>query len=298
MAHTHESGHPSHSPDFEHSNRKAFIAGICLNIAFVLAELAGGLIYDSMALLTDPGHNASDPASLVLSLAAFWMARKKSSSTYTYGYKKTTVLAALVNAVVLLIAIGILGYESVTRLFRPQNVQGRVIAWIAGLGIVVNGLSAFLFYRNKEKDLNVKSAYLHLLADALVSVGVVAGGIVMSYTGWYWLDPTIGLAIMVVILISTWGLLRDSFKMTIDAVPSGMELGEIKSVILRVKHVRNVGHVHVWPLSTTENALTAHVVIDENLSFDERLAVVKNIKHELLHHNIHHSTIELEKNIE
>lgn len=298
MAHTHESGHPSHSPDFEHSNRKAFIAGICLNIAFVLAELAGGLIYDSMALLTDAGHNASDAASLVLSLAAFWMARKKSSSTYTYGYKKTTVLAALANAVILLIAIGILGYESVTRLFRPQNVQGKVIAWIAGLGIVINGLSAFLFYRNREKDLNVKSAYLHLLADALVSVGVVAGGIVISYTGWYWLDPTIGLVIMVIILISTWGLLRDSFKMTIDAVPSGLELGEIKKIILQVKHVRKVGHVHVWPLSTTENALTAHVVIDEDLSFDERLAVVKDIKDELWHHNIHHSTIELEKNIE
>jgi cobalt-zinc-cadmium efflux system protein len=298
MAHSHETGHHSHNPDLEHGNKKAFLAGIFLNVAFVLAEIIGGLVYDSMALLTDAGHNASDAASLVLSLIAFWMAGKKSSSVYTYGYKKTTVLAALVNAVILLIAIGILGYESVTRLFKPESVQGGVIAWIAGFGIIVNSLSAFLFYRNKEKDLNVKSAYLHLLADALVSVGVVIGGIVISYTNWYWLDPAIGLIIMIVILISTWGLLRDSFKMTIDAVPSGLQLEEIKQIILAVLHVKKVEHVHVWPLSTTENALTAHVVLDEGLSFDERLAVVQNIKHELLHHNIHHSTIELEKDID
>jgi cobalt-zinc-cadmium efflux system protein len=298
MAHSHEHTHHAHGTDIEQGNRKAFIIGICLNMAFVLAEITGGLVYDSMALLTDAGHNASDVASLVLSLVAFWMAKKKSSSVYTYGFKKTTVLAALINAVILLIAIGILGYESVTRLFKPQSVAGGVIAWIAGLGIIINSTSAFLFYRHKERDLNVKSAYLHLLADALVSGGVVAGGIVISFTKWYWLDPAIGLVIMLVILLSTWRLLRDSFKMTIDAVPSGMELKEIKNIILQVNHVRKVGHVHVWPLSTTENALTAHVVVDPVLSFDEKLAVIKNIRHELLHHNIHHSTIELAKDLE
>jgi len=139
---------------------------------------------------------------------------------------------------------------------------------------------------------------LHLLADALVSLGVVVAGIVMSQTGWYWLDPVIGLIIMLVILISTWNLLRDSFRMTIDAVPSGIELEKIKRVILNVDHVKRVGHVHVWPLSTTENALTAHVVLDEQLNFDEKLRIVKEIKHELEHHNIHHSTIELEKSVE
>ena len=137
---------------------------------------------------------------------------------------KTTVLTALTNAVVLLIAIGILGFESISRLFKPQPVQGGIIAWIAGAGILVNSISAYLFYSHKEKDLNAKAAYIHLLGDALVSLGVVAAGIVMSYTGWYWLDPAVGLVIMVVILISTWSLLRDSFKMTIDAVPSGLEL--------------------------------------------------------------------------
>ena len=297
MAHDHEHHSHSHALDFEHGNRKAFIAGICLNLAFVLAEVIAGVIYNSMALLTDAGHNASDVASLALSLAAFWMARKKSSAEYTYGYKKTTVLAALANAVILLVAIGVLGYESIKRLLRPEAIQGVMIAWIAGVGIIVNSVSAFLFYKGKEKDLNAKSAYLHLLTDALVSMGVVIAGIIMTYTKWYWLDPVIGLVIMIVILISTWGLLRDSFKMTIDAVPSGIELQQIKKVILNVNHVQKVGHVHVWPLSTTENALTAHVVVNDQLNFEERLQVIKNIKHELQHHNIHHSTIELEKSL-
>jgi cobalt-zinc-cadmium efflux system protein len=223
------------------------------------------------------------------------MAKKQSNATYTYGYKKMTVLAALVNAVVLLIAIGILGFEACTRLFKPEPVSGDVIAWVAALGIVINSVSAFLFFRQKH-ELNSKAAYLHLLADALVSLGVVIVGIVISYTHLYWVDPAIGLVIMVVILVSTWGLLRDSFKMTIDAVPTGIELDEIKKVITSVPHVRHVHHVHVWPLSTTENALTAHVVIDEQLSFEKKLQVVDEIKHELQHHNIHHSTIEFAKN--
>ncbi len=293
MAHDHDHHADAHRLDFEEGHKKAFIAGICLNLLFVLAEVIAGLAYGSMALLTDAGHNASDVGSLVLSLVAFWMSKKKSSAVYTYGFKKTTVLAALANAVVLLVAIGILGYESVTRIFKPEEVEGGAIAWVAGLGILINGVSAFLFYRHKEKDLNVKSAYLHLLADALVSLGVVLAGIIISFTNWYWLDPVIGLVIMVVILISTWSLLRDSFKMSIDAVPTGVELQEIKKIILAVKGVKDVEHVHVWSLSTTENALTAHVAINNELSFEEKLLVVKEIKHELLHHNIHHSTIEL-----
>ena len=298
MAHDHDHHNHSHDLDFTQGNNSAFIIGICLNLAFVLAEITGGLFYNSMALLTDAGHNASDVASLVLSLVAFKMARKKSSSIYTYGYKKTTVLAALTNSVILFIAIGILGFESVTRLLKPEKVQGDIIAWIAAVGIIINSISAFLFYRNRKKELNAKSAYLHLLADALVSVGVVVTGIIIIYTGWYWLDPAIGLAIMIVILIGAWKLLRDSFRMTIDAVPSGMELEEIKKIILHVNHVKQVEHVHVWPLSTTENALTAHVVIEEPLSFDEKLKVIADIRHELMHHNIHHSTIELQKFVE
>lgn len=291
MAHDHD--HHSHTLSFKNSNRNAFVIGICLNLLFVLAEVIAGLFYKSMALLTDAGHNAGDVASLVLSLVAFWIAKKGSNAVYTYGYKKTTVLAALINAVVLFIAIGVLGYESIVRLFHPEAVQGGVVAWVAAVGILINAFSAFLFYRGGQKELNARSAYVHLLGDALVSVGVVIAGILIKYLNWYWLDPAVGLVMMVVIFISTWGLLRDSFKMTIDAVPAGVELDAIKQVMLQVPHVKTVSHVHVWPLSTTENALTAHVVINENLSFEEKLHVIAEIKHQLEHNNIHHSTIEL-----
>jgi cobalt-zinc-cadmium efflux system protein len=207
------------------------------------------------------------------------------------------VLAALANAVVLLIAIGILGYESYLRLLQPKKVEGEVIAWVAALGIIINISSAFLFYRNQKKELNSRTAYLHLLSDALVSLGVVGAGIVIKYTAWYWLDPAIGIVIMIVILIGTWDLLKQSFKMSIDAVPEGIDLQEIKQIIRNIRHVKNVGHVHIWSLSTTENALTAHVVIDENLSFGDKLKVTENIKHELEHHDIHHSTIELHQSV-
>jgi cobalt-zinc-cadmium efflux system protein len=297
MPHHHDHSH-HHEVQFDNGRRNVFLIGIGLNLAFVITEVIGGLIYDSMALLTDAGHNASDVASLILSLVAFWMAKKKSSPSFTYGYKKTTVLAALINAIVLLIAIGILGFESVTRLLHPEQVNGSVVAWIAGAGILINGISALLFYRHQKNELNAKSAYLHLVADALVSLGVVVAGIVMSYTSWYWIDPAIGLVIMVVILVSTWNLLRDSFRMTIDAVPSGIELQEVKDIILNVAHVKQVGHVHVWPLSTTENALTAHVVLDDSLSFEKKLEVIQDIRHSLEHHNIQHSTIELRKSVD
>jgi cobalt-zinc-cadmium efflux system protein len=293
MGHDHHEHSHTHDLNFEHGNRNAFIIGICLNVGFVIAELVAGFIYDSMALLTDAGHNISDVASLVLSLVAFYMAKKKSNAAFTYGYKKTTVLAAFTNAVILLVAVGVLGYESIHRLFKPEAVQGGMIAWIATAGIVVNGVSAYLFYRNKEKELNAKSAYLHLLSDTLVSVGVVIGGIIITYTHWYWLDAVIGLVILLVILFSTLDLLRDSFKMSIDAVPSGIELEDIKQVILKTSNVVSVGHVHVWPLSTTENALTAHVVLNNALSFEDKLRTVEAIKHNLQHHNIQHCTIEM-----
>ncbi|MEO6915615.1 MAG: cation diffusion facilitator family transporter [Chitinophagaceae bacterium] len=295
MEHDHDHHSHSHQLDFEKGNRNAFLIGIGLNFAFVIVEVIGGLYYNSISLLTDAGHNLSDVASLVLSLAAFWMAKKKSSASFTYGFKKTTILAALGNAVILLIAVGVLAYESFDRLMHPSPVEGGKMAWIAGAGIIVNVVSALFFYRQKNNELNAKSAYLHLMADALVSLGVVIGGILILYTGWYWLDPVIGLMIMVVILASTWGLLKDSFKLAIDAVPMGIKLDEIKNVMLKIPDVDEVSHVHVWPISTTENALTAHVSLSESLDFDQKLGVIKAIKHELIHHNIQHSTLEMEK---
>ena len=294
MAHHHHHDH-SHEVNVKGSNQKIFVAGIVLNLLFVVAELIAGFATNSMALLSDAGHNASDVASLVLSLVSFWIAGKKSSAVFTYGFKKTTVLAALANAVILLIAVGIIGYESVHRLLvKEEAVQGNVIAWIAALGIVINAASALLFYKAQKNELNARGAYLHLLSDAVVSAGVVISGVIISYTHWYWLDAAVGLLVMIVILISTWQLLKDSFKMSVDAVPSGMELDKIKEVMANVKGVTGVHHVHLWAMSTTENALTAHVSISEALSFKEKLDVIGEIKHELHHQNIQHSTIELE----
>lgn len=295
MSHDHSHVHDhSHTKSFNEAGLKAFQVGIGLNVLFVLVEVVAGLAYRSISLLSDAGHNLADVASLLLSYFAFRLARRQATIRFTYGYKKTTVLAAFLNALLLLLAIGMLGYESVLRLQSPPAVQGIGIAWVAAVGIAVNSISAFLFFRKKDADLNMKGAYMHLMADALVSVGVVIGGIVISYTNWYWLDPVIGLAIMVIVLLGTWSLLADSFKMSVDAVPAGIELNEITNVILSVKHIVNVHHIHIWPLSTTENALTAHIIIDDRLPFDEKLKVIQQLKHELMHHNIHHSTIELE----
>lgn len=292
MEHNHQHSH-NHTIN-PGDNNKAFIVGISLNVLFVIVEVVIGILNNSMALLTDAGHNLSDVASLVLSLIAFRLAKKKSTETFTYGYKKTTVLAALFNAVFLLIAIGILGFESVHRLFNPEQVKGSTIAWVAGVGILVNAITALMFFSNRKNDLNIKSAYLHMLSDALVSVGVVAAGILITYTGWYWIDPVIGLIIMLVILVGTWSLLTDSFRLSVDAVPAGIDINEIKNVIESKPNVLEVHHIHIWALSTTENALTAHISLDDTLSFDEKVKLVKNLKHDLMHHNIHHSTIEIE----
>jgi cobalt-zinc-cadmium efflux system protein len=294
-SHTHSGHSHSHLPENPDSYNRAFVLGICLNLIFIITEIIAGLVYNSIALLTDAGHNISDVAGLLLALLAFRFAKKKATQTFTYGYKKTTILAAFINAVILLVAIGVLGYESISRLSNPAAVQGNIIAWVAALGIIVNSVSAWLFFKGREKDLNVKSAYLHLLTDALVSFGVVVSGIIISYTNWYWIDPLIGLIIMLIILVSTWTLLRDSFKMAVDAVPSGLDIQHIRETILKMENVKDMVHIHVWPLSTTENALTAHVLLNEQLSFDEKIKLVQKIKHELEHLNIHHSTIEMDE---
>lgn len=294
MAHNHNHNHHHDHAIIPPDHGKAFIIGISLNALFVIIEAVMGIVNNSMALLTDAGHNLSDVASLVLSLIAFRLAKKKSTEKFTYGYKKTTVLAALFNAVFLLIAIGILGFESVRRLFNPEAVKGDVIAWVAGVGIIINVVTALMFFKNRHGDLNIKSAYLHMMSDALVSAGVVAGGILIVYTGWYWVDPVIGLIIMIVILVGTWSLLADSFRLSVDAVPPDIDISEIKELIGNQENITDVHHIHIWALSTTENALTAHISLNDCLSFNEKMDLVQNLKHKLVHHKIHHSTIEIE----
>lgn len=303
--HSHEHGHShdhSHSHAGHHHHQVsaadaangAFIAGIVLNSAYVVVQAVAGFMTHSMALLSDAGHNLSDVAALALSLMAFRLAKVKPTHSFTYGYKKTTILAALTNAVVLLITIGMLGYESVNRLLHPRPVEGGVVAIVAGIGIVINLASAFLFFRNKDHDLNTKGAYLHLLTDALVSLGVVVAGVVISFTNWFWLDGAVSIIVLLVILAGTWSLLTDSLRLSLDAVPPNIDLPKIEELITKTAGVESIHHVHIWAMSTTENALTTHLVLSDTLNFDQKMKLVGKIKHELLHNNIQHATIELE----
>ena len=282
-----ESHHHEHTHRITSLN-KAFIIGIVLNLSFVIVEFGVGFYYNSLGLLSDAGHNLGDVASLILAMLAFRLEKIHSNSRYTYGYKKSTILVSLLNAVILLVAVGIIIAESIDKLFYPVAVDGSAIAWTAGVGVVINALTAWLFMKDKDKDLNVKGAYLHMAADALVSIGVVASGIIIMYTGWSIVDPIIGLGIAVVIVISTWGLLRDSLRLSLDGVPVGIDINEIRQIILDQPGVESCHHLHIWALSTTETALTAHIVIDNM----ERMEEIKHlIKARLEEADIHHVTL-------
>lgn len=297
--HTHSHGH-SHAGHHHHevtaadAANKSFIFGIILNAGYVVIQVIAGFITHSVALLSDAGHNLSDVAALALSLLAFRLARAKPTGSFTYGYKKTTILAALTNAVVLLVTIGMLGYESFRRLMHPVAVEGGLVAIIAGIGIAINLGSAMLFRSHKEHDLNTRGAFLHLLTDAMVSLGVVVSGLIIRFTHWYWLDGAVSLLVLIIILAGTWSLLTASLRMSLDAVPENIQLDKITEVIQQFSGVESVHHLHIWAMSTTQNALTAHLVLDNKLDFDAKLKLVQQVKHELLHRNIHHATIELE----
>ena len=289
MSHEH-SHQQSHTINAESLN-KAFIIGIVLNLAFVVIEFAAGFWFDSLALLSDAGHNLSDVVSLVLALLAFRLAKVKANERYTYGYKKSTILVSLLNAVILLVAVGAIVIESIHKLSNPAVVPGGAIAWVAGVGVLINAFTAFLFMKDKEKDLNVKGAYLHMAADALVSVGVLVAGIVISRTGWYIIDPIIGLIVAVVILISTWNLLHDSLRLTLDGVPTSIDSQKVVKAIRALPGVDDVHHIHIWAISTTENALTAHIVLKQ----PEGMQEVKHlIRHRLEDFGIGHATLEFE----
>ena len=289
MSHEHSHQH-SHAINAESLN-KAFIIGIVLNLAFVVIEFAAGFWFDSLALLSDAGHNLSDVVSLVLALLAFRLAKVKANERYTYGYKKSTILVSLLNAVILLVAVGAIVIESIHKLSNPAVVPGGAIAWVAGVGVLINAFTAFLFMKDKEKDLNVKGAYLHMAADALVSVGVLVAGIVISRTGWYIIDPIIGLIVAVVILISTWNLLHDSLRLTLDGVPTSIDSQKVVEAIRALPGVDDVHHIHIWAISTTENALTAHIVLKQ----PEGMQEVKHlIRHRLEDFGIGHATLEFE----
>jgi len=276
------------------SVNRAFIIGIILNIVFTAAEFAAGIIFDSLALLSDAAHNLSDVGSLVIAMAAFRLSRVAPTKRFTFGFGKSTILASLINATILLVVTGGIITEAVQRLREPRPTEGVVIIAVAAAGIVINTLSAALFFRHRRSDLNLKGAFLHLAIDALVSLGVVISGLLIWFTGWLVIDPLISMAIAVIIIASTWSLFRESLRLTADAVPRGISHDAVLKAILSVPRVTDVHHVHIWALSTTVNSLTAHVVTGEGLSDGETAAIREEIKKTLSHLNIDHVTLEME----
>ena len=268
-----------------------FVFCIALNLLFVGVEALVGLTQNSLSLLSDAGHNLSDVFSLVLVLIAFHLAKVRSGAHYTYGLKKSTVLISLVNAVLLLVAIGGIVIESIHKFSEPANVNGMAVTWTAGVGILINGLTVVLLMRGQKSDINVRGAFLHMVADTLVSVGVVISGIIITWTGWNVVDPIVSLIIAFIILLSTWSLLSSSLRLIVDGTPEGIEPDEIQQLLANEEHVNEVHHLHIWAISTTDNALTAHVVIDTLEQMEE---VKGRLKHLLKENGIGHSTLEFE----
>ncbi len=296
--HTH-GGHlhfHSHSHHHDHninidSLNKAFVWGIVLNSLFVIIEFIVGFLFNSVGLISDAGHNLSDVASLILAMLAFRVAKIHSNQKFTYGYKKMTILVSLINAVILLAAVAFIVYESIHKIIVMQEVEGKMISITAAIGVLINGFTAWLFLKDKEKDLNVKGAYLHMAADCLVSIGVVVSGIVIIYTGWYWIDGIIGLVVAAIIVFSTMDLLKDSLCLALDGVPKGISVKDIAEDIHKMDNVEDIHHIHIWAISTTENAMTAHVFLKDILLLEQ---TKHQIKHYLKKHNISHSTLEFE----
>jgi cobalt-zinc-cadmium efflux system protein len=267
------------------------ILSIILNGLFVLIEAGVGLWQNSLSLLSDAGHNLSDVFSLLLVLIAFRLAKVQRNERYTYGYRKSTILISLLNAVILLVAVGAIVIESIHKFSEPTEVNGIAVSWTAGVGILINGATALLLMHGQKSDLNVRGAFLHMAADTLVSIGVVISGIIIYYTGWTVVDPIVSLIIAAVILVSTWELLSDSLRLAVDGIPDGVELQEIEQLLVSNEHVKGIHHIHVWAISTTETALTAHVVIDDLNCWPH---VSEQIKHTLAEHGISHVTLEPE----
>ena len=293
MEHAHSHSH-DHSVVLSNVNA-AFVTGIVLNFLFVVVEVIAGLWIHSLSLLSDAGHNLADVGALALSLLAFKLLKVKPTDQYTYGFRKTSILVALFNAVVLLVSIGAIVYEAIHRLLNPEPLPGTTVAIVAGIGIIINSVTALLFFREKDKDMNIKSAYLHLMSDAIVSLGLVAGGIVIFYTNWFWIDSALSIVIAIVILFTTWGLLRSSLRLSLDGVPENIHVDDIKATAMKVKGVKDLHHIHIWAISTTENAMTAHLVLSKDTTTEQEQIIKQELKHEFVHKNINHITIETER---
>ena len=269
----------------------AFKWGIALNLIFVIAEFTAGYISRSVGLMSDAGHNLSDVASMALALMACILATRHATGKYTYGYKKSTILVSVANAIILIAAVGVIIFESIEKIVRPVEVEGEWIIIVAGIGVLVNGFTTWLFNRDKGRDLNIKATYMHMLADTLVSIGVIVSGVIIKFTGWNIIDPIIGMVIAAIILYSTWDILKDSIRLALDGTPDQFDVENIERQMEAEAGVEEVHHIHIWAISTTEYALTAHVVISD---IDNMHLIKERLKALLGSIGIAHSTLEFE----
>lgn len=285
VAHHHHHAAPDYS--------RAFMVGVALNVGFVVVEVVYGLLADSLALLTDAGHNLSDVLGLLLAWGATALAARRPSERRTYGYSRATILASLASGLLLLGAVGAIVWEAVGRFAEPANPAGETIMIVAGIGVVINAVTALFFFKGKDHDLNIRGAYLHMAADAAVSLGVLVSGAVIWKYGFGWVDPMISLVIAAVIFISTWDLMRDSANLAVDAVPRNVEPGKVREFLLSRPGVVDMHDLHIWAMSTTDNALTAHLVMQEMPAQDAFLnAIAAQLNSEF---NIAHATIQVER---
>lgn len=287
--HGHSHSH-SHAPG---EYGRAFAIGIILNLGFVIVEAAAGWVAGSMALIADAGHNLSDVLGLMMAWAAFALSKRPASARYTYGLRGSSILAALFNAIFLLIACGAITLGAIQRFIRPAPVESGMMMAVAAIGIVINLGTALLFLRGRHSDLNIRGAFLHMAADAAVSAGVVAAGLLVAWTGRLWIDPAISLVIVAVIVIGTWGLFRDSLTMSLHGVPGGIDSDRVKARLSGLAGVDAVHHVHIWPTSTTEVALTAHLLMPEPGNRDAFLAETARLMRDEF--GIGHSTFQIEQ---
>lgn len=289
--HHHDHVGPSHS-HAPASFGRAFAIGTALNIGFVVVEAVYGILAGSMALLADAGHNLSDVLGLVIAWGAASMAKRSPTARYTYGLRSSSILAAFLNALLLLVAITVIAVEAIRRFSEPAPVAGTTVMVVAAIGIVVNGVTAWLFASGRKGDLNVRGAFLHMAADAAVSAGVVVAGFIISRTGWSWLDPVTSLVIVAVIAVGTWGLLRDSVNRSLQATPPGLDRDEVADFLRQRPGVTAIHDLHVWPLSTTETALTVHLLIPGGYPGDPYTAELASSLHDRF--GIDHATVQIE----
>ena len=306
MAHDHphqdhphhdEHDHHDHAPGHTHAPKdfgRAFLFGIILNSSFVVAEAVYGILGNSLALLADAGHNLSDVLGLLLAWGASVLVKRIPSKRYTYGLRSTSIFAALINAVLLLVVTGGIAWEAVLRFRHPSDVEGMTVIVVAAFGVAINLGTALLFMAGRKGDLNVRGAFTHMAADAAISLGVVIAGFAIIYTGWQWLDPAMSLIISILIVIGTWGLLRDSLNLALHAVPAGIDSDKVRAYLTSIEGVSEVHDLHIWAMSTTETALTVHLVVPAGYPSDAFRSAVVDTLHERF--KIAHSTIQIEIN--